>query len=128
MDMSTIDLVGAISLISACLFIIIIVFFQGSAKGGMSQSITGQSSDNYYQRNMGRSKEMKLKKFTVIAAAIYFLGAIAVNMIAVHFPNDNAPSPSPAIDMEDFDWESILAGMGDDDFDFGDDDHDHGDE
>ncbi|MCL2036423.1 MAG: preprotein translocase subunit SecG [Oscillospiraceae bacterium] len=85
--MGTVELISAILLILSCVFIIVIVFFQGGSKGGMSQTITGQSSDNYYQRNAGRSKEMRLKRFTTIAAVVFFLVAIAVNVIAVHFPN-----------------------------------------
>jgi len=84
--MSVIELVSAILLILSCVFIIIIVFFQGANKGAMSQSITGQSSDNYYQRNMGRSKEMKMKKLTVAAAILFFMVALGVNVVAVHFP------------------------------------------
>jgi protein translocase SecG subunit len=86
-QMSTIELISAILLILSCIFIIIIVFFQGGSKPGMSQTITGQSGDNYYQKNQGRSKEMKLKKMTVAAAVVFFTVAIAVNVIAVHFPD-----------------------------------------
>jgi len=86
-EMGAIELISAILLILSCIFIVVIVFFQGGSKPGMSQSITGQSTDNYYQKNSGRSKEMKLKKFTVAAAVIFFTVAIAVNVIAVHFPD-----------------------------------------
>jgi len=119
MDMGIIEIVSAIFLIVSCIFIIAIVFFQGGGKGGMSQSITGQSSDNYYQRNMGRSKEMKLKKMTVVAAVFFFTVAIGVNVIAVHFSGNNeAPVENPPDD--EFDLNDLF---GDDfDFDFGDED------
>ena len=84
--MSFVETISAIALILSCLFIIIIVFFQSAKKGGMSQTITGQGSDNYYQRNMGRSKEMKLKKLTVVASVFFFVVALAVNIVAVYFP------------------------------------------
>jgi len=91
--MSTLEYISAFLLILSCIFIIVIVFFQGSKKGGgMSQTITGQSSDNYYQRNMGRSKEMKLKKMTVFASVIFFVVAMGVNIVAVHFAkNEEVP-------------------------------------
>jgi len=96
-EMGPLQLVSAILLILSCILIIVIVFFQGAQKGGMSQSITGQSSDNYYQRNMGRSKEMKLKKATTALAVLFFSVAIAVNVIAAHFSDDggNTPTPNP---------------------------------
>jgi len=86
--MGTIELISAILLILSCVFIIVIVFFQGGSKPGMSQTITGQSSDNYYQKNSGRSKEMRLKKFTVAAAVIFFTVAIAVNVVTVYVERD----------------------------------------
>ena len=85
--MGIFELVSAILLVLACIFIVVIIFFQGGNKGGMSQTITGQSSDNYYQRNMGRSKEMRLKRFTTVAAVLFFVVAIAVNLIAARFPD-----------------------------------------
>jgi preprotein translocase subunit SecG len=98
--MDVIELVGAIMLILSCILIIVIVFFQGSQKGGMSQSITGQSSDNYYQRNMGRSKEMKLKKATTVLASLFFAIAIGVNVIAAHFGGeDDVPPQGPPVDI-----------------------------
>ncbi|MCL2755007.1 MAG: preprotein translocase subunit SecG [Oscillospiraceae bacterium] len=93
--MEIVELISAILLILSCVLIIVIVFFQGAQKGGMSQSITGQSSDNYYQRNMGRSKEMKLKKATTALAVLFFTVAIAVNVIAVHFGGTPADEPTP---------------------------------
>ncbi|MCL1881652.1 MAG: preprotein translocase subunit SecG [Oscillospiraceae bacterium] len=88
--MSTIEIVSAILLILSCILIIIIVFFQGAQKGGMSQSITGQGSDNYYQRNMGRSKEARLKKGTTVLAVLFFSVAIAVNLIAARLGDNEA--------------------------------------
>jgi protein translocase SecG subunit len=92
--MGPIEIASAILLVLACLFIIIIVFFQGGSKPGLSQTMTGQSSDNYYQKNSGRSKEMRMKKFTVVAAVIFFVVAIGVNVVAVHFPDIGRTSTS----------------------------------
>ena len=94
--MGTVELISAILLILSCVFIIVIVFFQGANKGAMSQSITGQSSDNYYQRNMGRSKEMKMKKMTVAAAIVFFVVAMGVNIVAAHDLFGNNPE-EPAV-------------------------------
>ncbi|MCL2633538.1 MAG: preprotein translocase subunit SecG [Oscillospiraceae bacterium] len=84
MTMNIVEIISAILLILSCIFIIVIVFFQNSKKG-MSQTITGQSSDNYYQKNMGRTKETKLKRMTTAAAVVFFVVALAVNIVAVHF-------------------------------------------
>ncbi|MCL1904027.1 MAG: preprotein translocase subunit SecG [Oscillospiraceae bacterium] len=103
--MNPFELISAICLIISCILIIVVVFFQGAQKGGMSQSITGQSNDNYYQRNMGRSKEMKLKKLTAVVATVFFTVAIAVNLVAVYFGNDTeeAPADDNSLVLDD-DW------------------------
>jgi len=85
MEMSVLEIVSAVLLILSCVFIIVIVFFQDSKKG-MSQSITGASGDNYYQRNMGRTKEAKLKRLTTVAAVLFFAVALAVSIVTVYAP------------------------------------------
>jgi protein translocase SecG subunit len=121
-EMESIELISAILLILSCVFIIVIVFFQGGGKSGMSQTITGQNSDNYYQRNSGRSKEMKLKKMTVAAAVLFFTVALAVNIIAVHSKDEaSAPVNPPAADGG-FDFGEIDLG----DLGLEDDGHVHG--
>jgi len=83
--MGILEIVSAILLILSCVLIIVVVFFQDSKKG-MSQSITGSSGDNYYQRNMGRTREAKLKRLTTAAAVLFFAFALVVNIFTVHFP------------------------------------------
>ena len=51
----------------------------------MSQTISGSSSDSFYQKNAGRTKEAMLNKATVVAAVIFFVLAIAVNVINVYW-------------------------------------------
>ncbi|MCL1832799.1 MAG: preprotein translocase subunit SecG [Oscillospiraceae bacterium] len=100
--MSIIELISAIVLVLSCVLIILIVFFQGAQKGGMSQSITGQSTDNYYQKNMGRSKEMKLKKFTTVLAVLFFGVAIAVNVIAAHWGGEKDEETADTVPVDTY--------------------------
>ncbi|MGN0595812.1 MAG: preprotein translocase subunit SecG, partial [Ruminiclostridium sp.] len=82
--MGVIEIIAAILLILACVFIIVIVLMQDS-KQGMSQTITGASADNYYQKNSGRTNEAKLAKGTKIAAVAFFVITLLVNVIAIYF-------------------------------------------
>ena len=59
--MSVIEIIAAFLLIIACIFVIAVVLMQES-KQGMSNVLTGGSSDNYYQKNSGRTREAKLAK------------------------------------------------------------------
>ena len=70
--MGILEIISAIVLIVACVFIVLVVLMQDT-KQGMSQTITGGSADNYYQRNSGRSNEAKLNRLTKIAAVISLL-------------------------------------------------------
>ncbi|MBQ8612921.1 MAG: preprotein translocase subunit SecG [Ruminiclostridium sp.] len=82
--MTVIEIISAFLLIIACVFVIAVVLMQES-KQGMSNVITGGSSDNYYQKNSGRTREAKLSRATKIAAVAIFVIALAVNVISVYF-------------------------------------------
>ena len=69
----------------------------------MSNVITGGSSDNYYQKNSGRTREAKLAKATKTAAIVLFVVAIAVNVASVYWSgsSDNATTNAPVVTVED---------------------------
>ena len=81
--MSVLEIVAAILLILACVFIVLVVLMQDS-KQGMSQAISGASADNYYQKNSGRTKEARLARMTKAAAVVVFVVALLVNLITIY--------------------------------------------
>lgn len=81
--MSVLEIIAAILLILACIFIVLVVLMQDS-KQGMSQTISGATADNYFQKNSGRTKEAKLAKMTRTAAIIVFVVALLVNIITIY--------------------------------------------
>ena len=81
--MSVLEIIAAILLILACVFIVLVVLMQDS-KQGMSQTISGASADNYFQKNSGRTKEASLAKLTRTAAIIVFVVALLVNLITIY--------------------------------------------
>ena len=87
--MTVIEIIFAILLILSCVFIIAVVLMQES-KQGMSNVISGGSSDNYFQKNSGRTKEAKLSRATKIAAIIVFVVTIAVNLISVYWGGETS--------------------------------------
>lgn len=82
--MGIFEIISAIVLIIACVFIVIVVLMKDT-KTQMSQTISGSSSDSFYQKNAGRTKEAMLNKATIIAAVVFFVLALAVNVINVYF-------------------------------------------
>lgn len=81
--MSIFEIISAIVLILACVFIVVVILMKDT-KTQMSQQISGTSSDSFYQRNVGRTKDAILNKATIVAAVIFFVLAVAVNLINVY--------------------------------------------
>lgn len=82
--MGIFEIISAIILIIACVFIVIVVLM-ADTKTQMSQTISGNSGDNYFGKNSGRTKEAMLNKATIVAAIVFFVLAILVNVFNVYF-------------------------------------------
>ena len=87
--MSIFEIISAIILILACVFIVVVILLKDT-KTQMSQSISGTSSDSFYQKNVGRTKEAILNKATIVATVLFFVLAVAVNIINVYGKKANA--------------------------------------
>lgn len=81
--MNIFEIVSAIVLILACVFIVIVVLMKDT-KTQMSQSISGTTSDSFFQKNAGRTKEARLNQATIAAVVVFFVLALAVNIINVY--------------------------------------------
>lgn len=95
--MGILEIIMAIVLIIACVFIVVVVLMQ-ETKTHMSQTISGSSSDNFYQKNSGRTKEAMLNKATIAAAVTFFVLALAVNIINLHFGSTDSGTSSTTSD------------------------------
>ena len=49
-----------------CLAIIVLAMMQSKEDAGLSSTITGSSSNNFYEKNRGNTREGKQKKWTII--------------------------------------------------------------
>lgn len=105
--MGIFEIISAIVLIIACVFIVIVVLMKDT-KTQMSQSISGTSSDSFYQKNAGRTKEAILNRATVVAAIIFFVLALAVNVINVYWNGSKASADSGS------DTQSVVSDTSDD--------------
>ena len=64
-----------------CLALIILVMAQSKDDAGLSATITGSSSSNFFEQNKGRTKEGKQKKWTIILAVAFVILGIALSII-----------------------------------------------
>lgn len=91
--MGIFEIISAIVLIIACVFIVIVVLMQDT-KTQMSQTISGNSGDNYFGKNSGRTKEAMLNKATIAAAIIFFVLAVLVNVFNVYLGGSKSDDTS----------------------------------
>ena len=61
--------------------IIILAMMQSKEDSGLSSTITGSSTNNFYEKNKGRTREGKLKRWTVILSIIFAILTIALGIL-----------------------------------------------
>ncbi len=66
-----------------CLALIILATIQTKDAGGASGTITGSSTNNFYEQNKGRTKEGKLKRYTIISGVLFVVLAVALSILFV---------------------------------------------
>ena len=71
---------GAILIIISVL-ITILVLMQKSNDDGLSGAIVGGSSDTFYGKNKGRTKEAKLAKMTKYLAIVFFVVVLVMGFV-----------------------------------------------
>ena len=66
-----------------CLVLIVLVMKQSKEDSGASGAIVGGSSNNFYEKNKGRTKEGKMKRATIFLMVVFFILSIAIGIIYV---------------------------------------------
>ena len=61
--------------------LIILAMIQSKEDAGLSATITGSSTNNFYEKNKGRTKEGKQKRWTVILSIIFAILTIALAIV-----------------------------------------------
>ena len=72
-----------------CIGLIILTTIQTSDDKGVSGTITGSSTNNFFDQNKGRTKEGKLKKWTIILGILFGVLSIEPDdfqSIIIHLP------------------------------------------
>ena len=66
-----------------CLALIILATIQTKDSSGASSTITGSSTNNFYEQNKGRTKEGMLKRLTIIFGVLFVILAIVLSILFV---------------------------------------------
>lgn len=63
------------------LALIILTLIQTKEDAGLSSTITGSSTSNFYEKNKGRTKEGKQKRWTIILAIVFVILTIGLGIL-----------------------------------------------
>ena len=66
-----------------CLGVTVLAMMQSKDDAGMSATITGSSTNNFFEKNKGRTKEGMLKKWTIILGVAFVISTIALSIIYI---------------------------------------------
>ncbi len=66
-----------------CLALIVVTTIQTKDSQGASGTITGSTTNNFYEQNKGRTKEGKLKRYTIILGIIFAILSIVLSILFV---------------------------------------------
>lgn len=67
-----------------CVSIIVLTFMQKKGQAGLSGAIAGSSSsENFYEKNKGRTKEGALKKWTIIQGIAFAVLSLVLSVLYV---------------------------------------------
>lgn len=65
-----------------CLVLIVIALMQNSEDDGVSSTIMGENGNsNFYEKNKGRTKQGKLKKWTIILGITFIILTIILGIV-----------------------------------------------
>ena len=79
MEIAKIILIVIYFIVSIAL--IILALIQSKEDAGLSSTITGSSTNNFFEKNKGRTKEGKQKRWTVILSIVFAVLTIALAII-----------------------------------------------
>lgn len=66
-----------------CVALTILAVIQSKEDAGLSSTITGSSTSNFFEKNKGRTKEGKQKKWTIILGVAFAIVSIALSIIYI---------------------------------------------
>ena len=66
-----------------CVALTILAMMQSKDDAGLSSTITGSSTNNFFEKNKGRTREGMLKKWTIILGVTFVVVTIALSIIYI---------------------------------------------
>ena len=64
-----------------CIILIVLATMHRSEKTGASATITGSSTNNFYDKNKGRTKEGKMKRLMIIDGIMFVVLSVILSIL-----------------------------------------------
>lgn len=66
-----------------CVILVVLTVKQAKGDEGLSSTITGAGAGNFYEQNKGKTREGRLKKWTIILGIVFVILTIAIGTLYV---------------------------------------------
>ena len=66
-----------------CVAMIILTLVQKSEANGAPETIVGSSSNNFFDKNKGRTVEGRLKRWTIILGVVFAILTVVLSILAI---------------------------------------------
>ena len=63
--------------------LIILSLIQSKDRSGVTSTVTGSSTNNFYNQNKGRTKEGRMKKWTIILGVAFAILAVVLSIFYI---------------------------------------------
>lgn len=81
--MQVIKIILTVIFFIICFALTALALIQSKEDAGLSSTITGSSTNNFFEKNKGRTKEGKQKRWTIISGIAFFIGTIVLSIIYI---------------------------------------------
>ncbi len=81
--MNTVKIILSVVYFIICFILIVLTLKQDKGDEGLSSTITGAGSDNFYEQNKGKTKEGRMQKWTIILGIAFVILTIGLGTIYV---------------------------------------------
>ncbi len=81
--MQVVKIILIVADLIVCVALTIFAMISTKEDAGLSQTITGSSTNNFFEKNKGRTKEGMQKKWTIILGILFVILTIALSIIYI---------------------------------------------
>ena len=81
--MNTIKIILSVVYFIICFILVVLTLKQDNGDEGLSSTITGAGTDNFYEQNKGKTREGRMQKWTIILGVAFVILTIGLGIIYV---------------------------------------------